>query len=93
MRLGGVPTKRPRATASLLSSHRGRAVTAKERDVVRGNSKWKGSVAGQGGVEEEWETKKKGLVEILYFNFCCSVYTLRFFGMSVVFQTCLGVCA
>ena len=31
------------------------AVTAKERDVVRGNNKWKGSVAGQSGVEEEWE--------------------------------------
>ena len=33
-------------TASVLSSHRGRAVTVKERDVVRGTDKWKGRVAG-----------------------------------------------
>ena len=46
--------------------------------------KWKGSVAGLGGLS--------GPVDILPFNFCCSVYTLCLFGMSVVFQTCLGVC-
>ena len=51
-------------------------MTAKERDVVRGNNKWKGSVAGLGGLS--------GPVDILPFNFCCGVYTLCFFGMSVV---------
>ena len=34
----------------MLSVHRGRAVTAEESDVVRGNSKWNGSVAGLGGL-------------------------------------------
>ena len=57
-------------------------MAAKERDAVRGNIKWKGSVAGLGGLS--------GLVDILPFNFCCRVYTLRLFGMSVVFQICLG---
>ena len=59
-------------------------MTAKERDVVRGNNKWKGSMAGLGGLS--------GPVDILPFKFCCGVYTLCLFGMSVVFQTCLGVC-
>ena len=36
--------------SALLSSHRGRAVTAKERDAVREINKWKGSVAGLGGL-------------------------------------------
>ena len=36
-------------------------MTAKERDVVRGNNKKKGSVAGPGGLS--------GLVGILPFNF------------------------
>ena len=58
--------------------------TGKERDVVRGNSKWKGSVAGLGGLS--------GAVGVLPFNFCCSVNTLCLFGMSVSFQTCLCVC-
>ena len=52
--------------------------------MVRGNNKWKGSVAGLGGLS--------GPVGILPFNFCCSVCTLCLYGMSVVFQTCLGVC-
>ena len=51
--------------------------------MVRGNNKWKGSVAGLGGLS--------GPVGILPFNFCCSVCTLCLYGMSVVFQTCLGV--
>ena len=52
-------------TERVLSSHRGRAVTAKERDVVRGN-KWKGSVAGLGGLS--------GPVDILpyYFGVVCT---------------------
>ena len=40
--------------------------------MVRGNNKWKGSVAGLGGLS--------GPVGILPFNFCCSVYTLCLFG-------------
>ena len=55
-------------------------MTAKERDVVRGNNKWKGSVAGLGGLSGP-----------AIFCSCC-VYTLCLFGMSFVFQTCLGVC-
>ena len=65
-------------------SHRGRAVTVKERDVVGGNSEREGSVAGLGGLS--------GPVGILPFNCCCSVHTLCLFGMSVSFQTCLCVC-
>ena len=68
--------------SALLSPWTG-CVTAEERDVVRGN-KWKGSVAGLGGLS--------GPVGILPFIFCRSVYTMCLFGMSVVFQTCLGVC-
>ena len=67
-----------------MSAPRGRVVTAKERDVVKGNNKWKGSVAGLGGLSLP--------VGVLPFNFCCSVYTLCQFGMSVSFQTCLCVC-
>ena len=59
-------------------------MTAKERDVVRGNNERKGSVAGLGGLS--------GPVGILPFNFCSGVYTLCLFGMSVSFQTCLCVC-
>ena len=57
-------------------------MTAKERDVVRGNNKWKGSVAGLGGLS--------GPVDTFLSNFV-AVCTLCLFGMSVVFQTCLGV--
>ena len=64
----GDPTERPAVTACVLSSHRGRAVTAKERDVVRGNNSWKGSVEGLGGLS--------GLVGILFFNSC--VYFVPF---------------
>ena len=32
-----------------------------------------------------------GLADFLLFKFCCSVYTLSLFGMSVGFQTCLVV--
>ena len=46
----GVAVERPVVTARVLSSHCGRAVTAQERDVARGNNKWKGSMAGLGGV-------------------------------------------
>ena len=56
----------------------------KERDVVKGNNKWKGRVAGLGGLSEP--------VGVLPFIFCCSVYALCHFGMSVSFQTCLCVC-
>ena len=47
------------------------------RDVVRGTV----SVAGLGGPSRP--------VDILPFNFCCCVYTLRLFGMNATFQTCL----
>ena len=43
------------------------AVTAQKWDVVRGNNKWTGSVAGLGGLS--------GPVGVLPSNFCCSVYT------------------
>ena len=43
-------------------------MTAKERDVVRGNNKWKGGVAGLSGLT--------GPVGVPPFNFCHSVYTL-----------------
>ena len=56
-------------------SHRGQAVTVKERDVVRGNNKWKGSVAGLGGVS--------GPVDFLPVKL---VHTMGFFGTSVMFQ-------
>ena len=44
------------------------------------------------------ERKREGLgglsgpVGITLFNFCCGVYTLCFFGVSVSLQMCLGVC-
>ena len=53
-------------------------MTAKERVVVRGNNKWKG-VAGLGGLSEP--------VDILPFNFCCSVHTLCLLVKSVVFHS------
>ena len=80
----GMATKRPAVTAAVLSSHRGRAVTAQDRNVVRGNNKSKGSVAGLGGLRRP--------LHILPFNFCCSVYTLCLFGMNASFQTCFCVC-
>ena len=49
---------------------RGRAVTAKERVVVRGKNWWKGGVAGLGELS--------GLVGIFLFIFCCSVYICAF---------------
>ena len=55
-------------------------MSAKERDVVRRNSKWKESVAGLGGLSRP--------VDILpVFFFCCCVYTLCIFGMTASFQT------
>ena len=45
----GVAAERPAVTARVLSSHRGRAVTAKE-DAVRGRNKSEGSMAGLGGL-------------------------------------------
>ena len=62
----------------------GRIVTAEERDVMRGDNKWKGSVACLGGLS--------GPVGVLPLKFCSSGYTLCHFGMSVSFQTCLCVC-
>ena len=58
-------------------------MTAEEKDVVRGSNKWKGSVAGLGGLSRP--------VGVFLFNFCCRVYTSCLFGMSVSFQTCLCV--
>ena len=73
----------PRPAPKVTLESKWRDVTAKERDVVRRYNEWKGSVAGLGGLS--------GHVGVLPFSFCCSVYTLCHFGMSVSFQTFLCV--